>query len=912
MKPNFALLLSFDGIGLLHRTHAGWHLVGEVSLDSDNLASDLAELAGKARSLDPTGLRCKLVIPPEQIKYLAFDSAATDGDTIEREVRAALDGATPYTLAELSYDWSLREGRVHVAAVARETLEEAESFAVSHEFNPMCFVAMPEEDAFAGEPFFAETRHAGKVLGRDETVAREADVIRIVGAAHLPEPEPVAEQDAPGPDAPAPEPEPPREPETAKETPSPAASPPPEKRPSKGRKNRKNRKQSNATGKPGAAAESAKTGQATAPAPAFTSVRSAWGGDTAASAPPGGAASGWPALPKARFSPPPLTAEAPAATSAPPDVSGVASGELPGDTPVRKRRTKRAPGAGRQAPPAPVPGPPPDIPATGADEVAAAPPPDARTDGSVAAFLRRNIPGRGQKRGWRRAGRESGAARRQDAPTAPAAALTVDAALDEKDRMTIFGARGNGGIEPDRPRYLALMLTVLLLLALVAVAVWASLRMDNGLSRLFLGAPQEVEIAAEPEAITAPPPTGATLPDEPRDEAALAPETTDEPAQPEAPEAQADAGIAPEAETATAQDTTDDATAQDAATGNAQVQDADTQQDDGGDIIRPEIIPEVLTPEQARRRYAATGIWQMAPEPSPTPGETTLREVYQTTLDPPVDVGDAVALPEAEAFQYQARPSRPGNPPSPLARFELDERGFIAATPEGTETPDGVMIYAGSPPLEPPPTPPRAAPEVLDDPTAAAPAEPILRPRLRPDDLSAIHERNTLGGRTRTELAGLRPQLRPRSAQELAADTTGTGGGIDRDAPLAGATEEAVAVSLVPRARPERFAAIVSEARATATDPVSADQRMSAAEPTAVSVARAATEKNRIALRKVSLIGVYGSPDSRRALVRMASGRYRKVEVGDRLDGGRVAAIGEDELRYVKNGRPVVLKMPKG
>ena len=68
--------------------------------------------------------------------------------------------------------------------------------------------------------------------------------------------------------------------------------------------------------------------------------------------------------------------------------------------------------------------------------------------------------------------------------------------------------------------------------------------------------------------------------------------------------------------------------------------------------------------------------------------------------------------------------------------------------------------------------------------------------------------------------------------------------------------------------------------------------------------------KNAINLRKVNLIGVYGKPSSRRALIRLSNGRYQKVSVGDRLDGGRVAAIDTTELRYTKNGRNVVLKMP--
>jgi hypothetical protein len=70
--------------------------------------------------------------------------------------------------------------------------------------------------------------------------------------------------------------------------------------------------------------------------------------------------------------------------------------------------------------------------------------------------------------------------------------------------------------------------------------------------------------------------------------------------------------------------------------------------------------------------------------------------------------------------------------------------------------------------------------------------------------------------------------------------------------------------------------------------------------------------KNAINLRAVNLIGVYGKPSSRRALVRLSNGRYQKVKVGDRIDGGRVSAIGDAELRYKKGSRNLTLKMPKG
>jgi hypothetical protein len=82
--------------------------------------------------------------------------------------------------------------------------------------------------------------------------------------------------------------------------------------------------------------------------------------------------------------------------------------------------------------------------------------------------------------------------------------------------------------------------------------------------------------------------------------------------------------------------------------------------------------------------------------------------------------------------------------------------------------------------------------------------------------------------------------------------------------------------------------------------------------PSSTSVAKAATVKNAINLSRVNLIGVYGKPSSRRALVRLSNGRYKKVKIGDRVDGGRVSAIGEAQLNYTKNGRSVTLKMPKG
>lgn len=838
MKPNFALTLSFEGIGLLHRTPAGWHLVGEVALESADLTGDLAALAAKARSLDPLGLRSKIVLPDEQIKYLSLESAEQDVGLIDAQVREALDGATPYALSELSYDWSVRGGTVHVAAVARETLAEAEGFGVEHDFGPLCFVAMPDEAVFAGEPFFGETVHAGKVLSPDESIERENAVIRIVGAAHLPEPEAVPEPEAMAESQPA---EPGGEPAAAAPDATDAAS----GQPAAGEGDRKR----------GLKAEMAQAGK-TAPV-AFTSTRATLEGDDEMASGPDGAIP-TPELPSARFTPP----------------ATVLAGHEPDpevDTGPDAGQAGFAGATGTTLPKAP-------------DETLPDTAPESAPEPTAAgSFLSRRKPKGGLSIPKLNATSARKAKASDPAQTAVATGARAQIPpapqdhLDEKQRMTVFGARRVDIAQPDRPRYLALILTAVLLLILVAIAAWAALFLDDGASGLFRR--DNTRTAAAPVPAPASAPEQETAPDEP---------------------AKTEEAAADVVSTSLPRDAADTAP-----------RDAETRP-----VPLADTVPEELSPDEARARYAATGIWQIAPEPSTAPGTTEMEDVYQTNLDPPVNVSDAVALPGAEALEPSPRPPTPSNPPPPGTQFELDDRGFIAATPEGTETPEGVMIYAGAPPVKPPPTPPRAAPEV-QGPAAAAPQDPTLRPRVRPEDLTDSFERNQLGGRTRTELATLRPRLRPKSAQQIAEEALAAETGTDPTAeggdPLAGATAQAVAISPEPRPRPESFAAIVRQSRQTAAaEPVSQDQRVAVNNPTSASVARAATEKNRISLRKVNLIGVYGKPESRRALVRLANGSYRKVQVGDRLDGGQVAAIGEDELRYVKSGQSVVLKMPKG
>ena len=240
---------------------------------------------------------------------------------------------------------------------------------------------------------------------------------------------------------------------------------------------------------------------------------------------------------------------------------------------------------------------------------------------------------------------------------------------------------------------------------------------------------------------------------------------------------------------------------------------------------------------------------------------------------------------------------------------------MVRATPEGTLNPDGVMVYLGRPSRVPPPTPNRSNPEAEAEVEQQQAVLARLRPRSRPDDLVEQAERAQLGGLSLAELGKMRPRARPASARPANEDSLPT-------------TDQAIATSVVPRGRPANFANLVDRAqRNTNNTPASAaastagvliqpttvaPATVTPSIPTSASVARQATIENSINLRKVNLIGVYGKPSNRSALVRLSSGRYKKVKVGDRIDGGQVVAIGDTELRYQKGGRNLTLKMPSG
>jgi hypothetical protein len=340
------------------------------------------------------------------------------------------------------------------------------------------------------------------------------------------------------------------------------------------------------------------------------------------------------------------------------------------------------------------------------------------------------------------------------------------------------------------------------------------------------------------------------------------------------------------------------------------------------------------TIDDARTAYAVSGIWTEAPEVPGPPAPVDLEDLYVTSIDPINPNFDAVALPMIDPRRQDQGYLAPASPAPAGTRFSLDERGLVVPTPDGSLNPDGIMIFAG-PPAQRPPANLVKAEEPGED-LALRLRLSAFRPNPRPGDLIETAERANFSGLTRSELGAFRPRLRPESAQESARASAslvqldGTNSRSLLEQPegtsFDSATARAVVASLRPDARPKDFESTVAKALERASPPpATANTNATAAAavavaprsvtpsiPSSASVTREATVKNAINLREVNLIGVYGKPSDRRALVRLGNGSYQKVQVGDRIDGGQVSSIGDSELRYQKSGRAIILKMPRG
>ena len=440
-------------------------------------------------------------------------------------------------------------------------------------------------------------------------------------------------------------------------------------------------------------------------------------------------------------------------------------------------------------------------------------------------------------------------------PTASASVGKPNTQIDSLARgiKTVQSEPTVGG----KPRYLGAVLVVILLAFMAGVALWASLSSRDGVTGFF-----------------SPNDTIDTIP--------IDSQTTEE-----------------------FETTALPPVSSDTITDSAEIEAMD---DNEGILIDPVLEAAVLTPG-GDALYAATGIWDRAPPQPVSPNSETSEGIYLASFEPMQQTHDAIALPTPESFGVDTAIARQLDPVAADVTFEFDERGLVVATAAGAISPEGFKVFLGKPAVFPASFPARSEaqeePEITEVPSEVSRLA-AFRPKLRPTDLIEQNERATLGGSTLSEIARIRPKLRPERPEASVQIAS------INPSDIQAATDQAVLASIRPKSRPANFAATVRQQQERqASVAVPSTERVAPSIPTTASVARNATQENAINLRKVNLIGVYGASNDRRALVRLSSGRYKKVEVGDRIDGGKVAAISNSELRYVKGGRTIVLKMPR-
>lgn len=301
---------------------------------------------------------------------------------------------------------------------------------------------------------------------------------------------------------------------------------------------------------------------------------------------------------------------------------------------------------------------------------------------------------------------------------------------------------------------------------------------------------------------------------------------------------------------------------------------------------RPPAIPRSRPATVAEAARIAAGL------PPPDPLEGKRPQPRPATLVPPA--APAVAPAEAPAAAPADRTDLA--PPVDPAHAALKPRG----------RPPAVVAAAGTASAQSASQSPAPASALAPLPPPVDPAHAALKPRRPTASVQAA-----VAAETALAEARARSEAAMAAASRYAVDTSRRP--ARRPSDYADAVEAAIAAAVAtpavaaePPPAPEALAAAPHD-EIDEPEPVSAAPSI----PTRASVAKQATIANVLDLGDINLIGVYGAPKDRRALVRLSTGRYVKVQVGDRLDGGKVAAIGDGQLSYVKNGRTIVLKMIK-
>ncbi len=297
--------------------------------------------------------------------------------------------------------------------------------------------------------------------------------------------------------------------------------------------------------------------------------------------------------------------------------------------------------------------------------------------------------------------------------------------------------------------------------------------------------------------------------------------------------------------------------------------------------------------------YTQSGIWPKVPLQAQPPSNVPLGDVYITSIDPSVLSLDAIALDKATTVSELKALLDIRSPLSIGSSFKLDKDGLAIATEVGTLAPAGHQVFAGNPDVVPPDKP---LPNYLNIGGSRLNLKALsnLHPKLRPEDKTP----EALAAAKRAILSEKKPRQRPETIELSKYNLSN----------LETSSLNFKGLRIKPKERPTDLSVLIEQALGVIQNEGDEANITGIVPdvPSSPRVTKNATILNVLNLRRTNLIGVYGNSKSRRALVRLSNGKRQMVTVGDTIDGGKVAAIGESELRYIKGGKNITLKVPKG
>ena len=189
--------------------------------------------------------------------------------------------------------------------------------------------------------------------------------------------------------------------------------------------------------------------------------------------------------------------------------------------------------------------------------------------------------------------------------------------------------------------------------------------------------------------------------------------------------------------------------------------------------------------------------------------------------------------------------------------------------------------------------------------------ERSLRPRARPSGLAVsglVGENSALGEPVAVDQTGT--IVRPRPRADTATDITDRA--IVEQLPDNQDTVELTAEPaddiLRPLARPQGFGQEVRSA--SSAQQIRRVQQENESTPSTPTVRRAANAEHQIPLDQMTLIGIFGTDETRRALLRLPNGDFQPIARGTVVDGWRVLTIDRAAVRISRNSEVLVLEMP--